>query len=682
MTSVDEVSNSTQYRYNAAGLPTIIQGSTGIQTTALYNALGHKIQMSDPNQGTMTFKYNALGELRQQTDANAVTTTFNYDKLGRTTTRTADNGEAASHWAFDGNGIYGTLTREYLGSSVATSDFIKDYVYSTRGVLAQVTIDNMTPFVQTYGVDANFGRPTLMTQPDGTAVYYHYKNNGFLQGESQSAVLATNTLRTINTMDHLTTAVTYNNGLTSTTTKKAGGVISDICTAIASASCGTTSEAQHIVYDQYDSFGHLGRRDNRTQAVLETFNYDLQDRLKSVEKVSFANAAEYTYYDYDASGNLTNKSDFSVNSTNGYHYGTSDPAARASSTSKAGPNAATYVSLKDDALGQNQSGRAMYYHYDMNGNIISNTVKKAGAPDAVTRTLTYNSNNKPTIINATTTFSYGSDGMRYKQVVGDKTTYYIGGGYEVEVNGSTTTTRAYIGDYALKVGGTSPDAGLKYLHRDRLGSVDTITDATMTATTANIDTVVKDRRSYNVFGKARNDDGGIETDGLFSTSITNRGFTNHEHLSDSGLIHMNGRAYDPDLGRLMSVDPFISMPENGQSLNPYSYVINNPLKYTDPSGYIFGSSWDECENDGNCTNVIGKSVVNKTTTTTMTTLYSDGSTTSSSFTTQVALENNDIPSIGSITGKGEIDWANDQSITAEVIYLPGLPPIPILLKVT
>ncbi|NQZ12729.1 MAG: hypothetical protein HRT35_36720 [Algicola sp.] len=50
-----------------------------------------------------------------------------------------------------------------------------------------------------------------------------------------------------------------------------------------------------------------------------------------------------------------------------------------------------------------------------------------------------------------------------------------------------------------------------------------------------------------------------------------------------GFIH--GRAYDPELGRFLSVDPFITFPDNGQSLNPYSYVMNNPLKYTDPSGY-------------------------------------------------------------------------------------------------
>lgn len=60
-------------------------------------------------------------------------------------------------------------------------------------------------------------------------------------------------------------------------------------------------------------------------------------------------------------------------------------------------------------------------------------------------------------------------------------------------------------------------------------------------------------------------------------------------LDAVGLIHMNGRVYDPTIGRFLSADPFIQAPNNLQSYNRYSYVINNPLRYTDPSGYIFKS---------------------------------------------------------------------------------------------
>lgn len=63
-------------------------------------------------------------------------------------------------------------------------------------------------------------------------------------------------------------------------------------------------------------------------------------------------------------------------------------------------------------------------------------------------------------------------------------------------------------------------------------------------------------------------------------------FTGHEHLDHLGLVHMNGRIYDASLGRFMSADPFIAQPTNLQNYNRYAYVNNNPLSYTDPSGFF------------------------------------------------------------------------------------------------
>ena len=50
---------------------------------------------------------------------------------------------------------------------------------------------------------------------------------------------------------------------------------------------------------------------------------------------------------------------------------------------------------------------------------------------------------------------------------------------------------------------------------------------------------------------------------------------------------MNGRVYDPQLGRFLSADPFVQSPTSSQNYNRYSYALNNPMKYTDPSGYFF-----------------------------------------------------------------------------------------------
>ncbi|MEM7613000.1 MAG: RHS repeat-associated core domain-containing protein, partial [Pseudomonadota bacterium] len=75
--------------------------------------------------------------------------------------------------------------------------------------------------------------------------------------------------------------------------------------------------------------------------------------------------------------------------------------------------------------------------------------------------------------------------------------------------------------------------------------------------------------------------------GVFMTNTyLARGYTGHEHLDHLGLIHMNGRVYDPELGRFLSADPNIQFPESTQGFNRYTYVGNNPMSYSDPSGFF------------------------------------------------------------------------------------------------
>lgn len=61
----------------------------------------------------------------------------------------------------------------------------------------------------------------------------------------------------------------------------------------------------------------------------------------------------------------------------------------------------------------------------------------------------------------------------------------------------------------------------------------------------------------------------------------------HEMLNEFNLINMNGRVYDPVLGRFLSPDKYVQEGDNSQNYNSYSYCLNNPLKYADPSGDVF-----------------------------------------------------------------------------------------------
>jgi len=114
-------------------------------------------------------------------------------------------------------------------------------------------------------------------------------------------------------------------------------------------------------------------------------------------------------------------------------------------------------------------------------------------------------------------------------------------------------------------------------HQDHLSSIAVLTD---------INGDVVERDAYDPWGKRRfvngNDD---PTDNI--TSQTIRGFTGQEMLASAGvgLVHLNGRVYDLYVARMLSADPVVGDPLSGQSWNRYSYVHNNPLTFTDPSGY-------------------------------------------------------------------------------------------------
>jgi RHS repeat-associated protein len=97
---------------------------------------------------------------------------------------------------------------------------------------------------------------------------------------------------------------------------------------------------------------------------------------------------------------------------------------------------------------------------------------------------------------------------------------------------------------------------------------------------------VTERRSYDAWGKRRNSNGTPMTS-AFVTPDERHGFTGHEEWNEVGLIHMNGRLYDPATGRFLSADPTIQYADDMQNYNRYSYINNNPLSAVDFSGHGF-----------------------------------------------------------------------------------------------
>jgi len=117
---------------------------------------------------------------------------------------------------------------------------------------------------------------------------------------------------------------------------------------------------------------------------------------------------------------------------------------------------------------------------------------------------------------------------------------------------------------------------LHYTYGDHLGSLTEVVNSSTGAVT---------HQSFDAWGNTRSaaDWRNASTLPLFA----GRGFTGHEHLEAFALINMNGRMYDPVLGRFLSPDPYVQMPDFSQSFNRYGYCLNNPLIYTDPTGEFF-----------------------------------------------------------------------------------------------
>jgi RHS repeat-associated protein len=314
---------------------------------------------------------------------------------------------------------------------------------------------------------------------------------------------------------------------------------------------GTSNGVESLAY-AYDRLGNMLTRQDANTGLAESFSYDSLNRLTS-SSVSLSPTPLVKAFAYDPVGNLLSKSD-----VGNYAY----PAPGASL-----PHAVS--SIAGGAINTT-------FSYDANGN------QTAG----LGRNVVYTSYNKPANITQgakTIAFSHDIDHQRFKQTSPEGATYYLDAfGVHVEYFLAGTS---YWSNF-LSVGGTmvgvytqrsDQTTSTRYFHKDHLGSIAVITDETG---------AVVERLSYDAWGKRRFANGTDDPTGSIASQTT-RGFTGEEFLADVGLVHLNGRIYDPLVGRMMSADPFVPDPTNAQAWNRYSYVINNPLAFTDPNGYCF-----------------------------------------------------------------------------------------------
>ena len=158
---------------------------------------------------------------------------------------------------------------------------------------------------------------------------------------------------------------------------------------------------------------------------------------------------------------------------------------------------------------------------------------------------------------------------------------------ELSQGGTDVRNTIYAGNYE-KTTENGKTREFYYLDGNTIAVRENGTVKTYLAFTDNLGSILSamDENGAKVFD-ASYDAWGKQTVTLNAIGL-HHGYTGHEMLSEFDIINMNGRLYDPVLGRFLSPDNYVQMPDNSQSFNRYSYCLNNPLKYTDPSGNLFG----------------------------------------------------------------------------------------------
>ncbi|MFC2018022.1 RHS repeat-associated core domain-containing protein [Chloroflexota bacterium] len=337
-----------------------------------------------------------------------------------------------------------------------------------------------------------------------------------------------------------------------------------------------TSAGTLVSSTSYNQFGQI-KQINLGNGTSTDFNYwgpdhgngtEQYGKLWQIKTTKSPTTLQDLQYSWDANGNLTSRYDDIAGQTENFGYDFLDRL-----TSVFGAYSNTYVY---NEIGNITSMNGTSYTYGTKPHAVTAAGSTSYAYDAngnmTTRgsqTITWDEENKPVSI-GDATFVYDGDGNRIKKTESGETILYINQYYEKNLTTGEVTSRYYLGGREVAYKNNS---GLTYVHQDSLGST-ALTTNTSGSTAATV--------RYYPYGDTRYQSGSLTTDKLFTG----------QRLDDTGLYYYNARYYDATIGRFISADSIVPDWTNPQSYNRYSYVLNNPLKYTDPTGHAEGDWWD------------------------------------------------------------------------------------------
>lgn len=522
VSATDEMGNVVTYTYHSSGQPLTITAAGTTTSMEYNNKKGLQTKLIDPAAGATSYEYDNFGCLSKQTDAKGNMFTMTYDLAGRMLTKLG-MGCSLSNIYNSTTGLLETST--YTQPDASTHTRMLTYDKYGRTLTQKEVISGLGTYTNSMSYDA-LGRVDTKTYPSGFALKYQYSTYNGEQTHIKKA--SDNSLiwqLTQQNSKGQALKYSWGNGMVNTNTYSANGYLTRQQTG---------SNIQDLEYGYDEVLGNMAwRRDNLTSQG-ESFEYDDLNRLTSIDP-----NADVTTMLYAPNGNITFKSD-----VGNYEYGL---AAKPHAVTKI-TNSYSNIPLLQQDVSYNAFGKV-------------STIKEG--IDSLT-------------------IRYGMDNQRiegkwYNNNSLVKSRIYLGD-YEIHKVGVASKEIHYIfaptGLLAVMVRQGSTDQ-LLYACTDHLGSLTALVNQAGQAV---------EKYSYDAWGRQR--------DPIEWTAYTNDAgildrayeYTGHETLAEFGLINMNGRVYDPVLGRMLSPDNYVQDPFSSQSYNRYTYCMNNPLRYIDPTG--------------------------------------------------------------------------------------------------
>ncbi|WP_433627024.1 RHS repeat-associated core domain-containing protein [Chryseobacterium cucumeris] len=552
------------FSYNAAGEQIKAQYAENIVTTK-YDVWGRKTEFNDPSNGIYKYEYDGFGQPKKTTSPKG-TKEYTYNNLGQLISQkeksVTDGGQATDKvisYTYDSKGRITSRAGISKGKS-----FSSNISYDPQGrVLSSSESSNGKYFIQ-----------KGMTYDDKARVISYEKQ------------LYSSGIMTKVNIENIYSS--WNGDLYQVKDKTSGKILWQLKETNDKGQVLRAQLGASEIYQSFELDGSLSQLAHSSaikQNILKlSYNFNvIKNELENRTTEGDLQISES--FDYDTNNRLINW----TNPVTGI---------------KPSSNRNIY-DVKGRIMENDQVGTMKYENSAKIYQPTGMTLNAAGTQNYnndLIQSIVYNENNDPVFIDGMkgdVAFQYGLTSMRQRVTYGGNfsidgdgkfTKFYSeDGSYEI-VRDNTTGKEKHI----LYIGGNPYESNIiylknynetggsyKFLHKDYIGSILAISDEAGNKL---------EQRHFDAWGNFTHlqiGSGAIITDKniIDSTSLlVERGYTSHEHFAEVGIIHMNGRLYDPLLRRFLNADENIQDPYNTQNYNKYGYVFNNPLMFNDPSG--------------------------------------------------------------------------------------------------